>query len=116
MKNYCQSWVSMLATAAPSVRWTLILFSLVPLILMGLYLWVLATTATHTTGALMLFSQLVDIGGPSQQAKDAAALAFSPSISGSLMLAAFLVSGGIGGFVFVLAVEGFKKRKVSGNA
>lgn len=109
MKNYYNLLITTLSSLPRSIRWTLILGSQIPLLLMTVYVWVLATHAAHTTGAVMLLKNLREAGTLSQGALEATALAFAPSASGLTMLILLLVGSALGAiFLFVALVAARK--------
>jgi hypothetical protein len=114
LKSYYNALIATLSTAKPSVRWTLVLISQLPLILMAAYFWVFLTSATRTVGAFQLFSQLVEAtGGSSEKVREAAELAFATSASGQVMIAALCFSVAVGAAFFNVALKAGDARKAA---
>ena len=114
MKSYYQQLVGALATAPRSIRWTFVLVSQIPVLIMTLHVWVLALTVTHMTGASLLMVQLSQAGIDNAEVRDAVKLAFAPSTSLWIMLVVLFVSS-ILSLVFLSAARAAARLTVEGE-
>jgi hypothetical protein len=92
LKSYYNALIASLSTAKPSVFWTMVFLSHLPMILMGFYVWEIWANGVRSMGAAILFSELVHAGAYTPRAREAMDFAFAPSHAYIVMMSALGVS------------------------